>query len=158
MLARHWSTEMVAKCTAFLSWGNCLMGGSRFAVQCGRPVAIDDREIPGLTPVEWREYCYVSDDGSGRFLGKGLFQKLTDYSSSSLPESGGAITENCNLWLPSGELLHALSCKGDIDGWRRHFEQAAEALGLLIGRMVGGRIVLSDGRIFDLSDCRAVFY
>lgn len=118
----------------------------------------NEREIPGLIPVEWREYRYVSDDGYDKFVGKGLFDKVINKIEPPIPTSGGAITENCKLWLPSGELLHALSYKGDIEGWRKQIEQGANELGLLTGKIVGGEIILSDNRNYALSVCRIEFY
>lgn len=117
-----------------------------------------EREVPGVVPVEWREYCYVSDDGCDKFVGKGLFDKLTSQIEPPIPKSGGVMTENCKLWLPSGELLHAISYKGDLDGWRMQIEQGAKILGLFIGKIISGRIVLSDARSYDLSDCTVEFY
>lgn len=116
------------------------------------------REIPGATPVEWREYCYVSDDGCNKFIGKGLFDKLTGQIDPPIPTGGGAMAENCKLWLPSGELLHALSYKGDIDGWRKQIEQGAKQLGLFTGKIVNNEITLSDGRSFELAMCKFEFY
>lgn len=80
---------------------------------------VDEREIPGIKPVEWRECRYVSDDGNDNFLRNGLFALIMDNIEPPFPESGGVIIENCKIWLPSGELLHALSYKGDIVGWRK---------------------------------------
>ncbi|MEC9524985.1 hypothetical protein RCT70_18890, partial [Escherichia marmotae] len=112
---------------------------------------VDEREIPGITPVEWREYRYVSDDGNDHFVGEGLFIAVINKIEPSIPKSGGAITENCKLWLPSGELLHALSYKGDIEGWRKQIEQGAKELGLFTGKIVGGEIILSDNRHYELA-------
>lgn len=37
---------------------------------------MNERCIPGIIPVEWREYRYIADNGSGHFVRKGLFEKL----------------------------------------------------------------------------------
>jgi hypothetical protein len=116
------------------------------------------REIPGKNPVEWREFRYVSDDGHDKFVGKGLFKKLTEQVDPPIPTGGGVTAENCKLWLPSGELLHALSYKGDIDGWRKQIEQGADQLGLLTGAVVNDKVILSDGRNYELLECRVEFY
>lgn len=118
----------------------------------------DKIEIPGITPVEWREYRYVSDDGNDHFIGEGLFISVTNKIKPLIPKSGGAITENCKLWLPSGELLHALSYKGDIEGWRKQIEQGAKELGLFTGKIVGSEIILSDNRHYELASCKIEFY
>ncbi len=68
------------------------------------------------------------------------------------------MTENCKLWLPSGELFHALSYKGDIDGWREQISNGANQLGLLTAKIVNNQFILSDGRSYHLSDCKAEFY
>lgn len=121
-------------------------------------IIVDEREIPGSIPVGWREYRYISDDGHDNFLGDGLFNKLTSQIEPPVPTSGGAITENCKLWLPSGELLHALSYKGDVDGWRKQIELGAKKLGLFTGKIIGDSIFLSDERCYQLLDCRVEFY
>ncbi|EDS4738672.1 hypothetical protein B0C58_004729 [Salmonella enterica subsp. enterica serovar Oranienburg] len=118
----------------------------------------NEREIPGATPVKWREYRYVLDDGRDSFIGNGLFNKLTGQIAPLIPTSGGAITENCKLLLPSGECLQALSYKGDIEGWRKQIEKGAKELGLFTGKIMGDEIILSDNRRYKLSACKVEFY
>jgi len=124
-----------------------------------------EREIAGLHPEEWREYRYVADDGNDYFAKKSkqsrkqsLFHKITSKIDPPIPQSGGAMSENCKLWLPTNELFHALSYKGDIEGWRKQIEQGAEQLGLLTGKIVENNIELSDDRHYALSDCKVEFY
>ncbi|MFH6986330.1 hypothetical protein ACHRVW_01155 [Flavobacterium collinsii] len=114
-------------------------------------------EIPGINPVQWREFRYIADDGTHKFLENG-FRKLTNQVNPPIAKIGGVITENCKLWLPSGELFHALSYKGDIEGWRSQIEQGAKQLNLLTGKIVNQEIVLSDSRQYSLSLCRFEFY
>ena len=122
-----------------------------------------ERIIPGLPPLaKGREYRYVADDGSDYFARKNrqskkqyLFEKLTWRIVPPIPQNGGAMTEKCKLWLPTNELFHALSYRGDIEGWRKQIEQGAEQLGLLTGKIVGENIELSDGRIYALSSPKA---
>lgn len=123
------------------------------------------RKIPGMTPFEWKEFRYVSDDGNDGFLSKndllqekGLFERLTEQIDPPIPKEGGAFTENCRLWLPSGELLHALSYHGDREGWRKQIEQGAKQLGLLTGKIVKDEIILSDSRTYLLVQCTVEFY
>jgi hypothetical protein len=118
----------------------------------------NQRKIPGTFITECREYRYISDDGHDKFFRNGLFKKLTSQINPPIPKNGGTITENCKLWLPSGELLHALSYRGDIDGWREQIEQGAAQLGLFAGKIAGDKITLSDGRYYELSDCKVEFY
>lgn len=122
----------------------------------------NERKIPGMTPFEWKEFRYVSDDGNDEFLSKndllkekGLFEKLTEQIDPPIPKAGGAFSENCRLWLPSGELFHALSYLGDIAGWRDQIEIGARQLGLLTGKILKDEIILSDGRSYPLARCTA---
>ena len=123
-----------------------------------------ERIIPGLPPLEeGREYRYVADDGNDYFVKKSrqsrkqsLFGKITTLIPIS--QYGGAMAENCKLWLPTNELFHALSYRGDIDGWRKQIELGAEQLGLLTGKIVEDNIELSDGRVYALSECKVEFY
>ncbi len=123
------------------------------------------REIPGLHPVEWREFRYVLDDGNDYFMGKSrqsrkqsLFDKIAGQIQPPIPQNGGVITENCKLWLPTEELFHGLSYKGDIEGWKRQIEEGAKQLGLLSAKIEDNKIQLSDNRSYNLSDCRVEFY
>lgn len=118
------------------------------------------REIPGINQeITWREFRYIQDDGNNDFSSqKGLFYKVTTFEILPLPKNGGVITENCKLRLPTGDLFYALSYKGDIVGWRNRIEDSAKQLQLLTGRIENEKIVLSDNRSFDISDCRVEFY
>ena len=87
---------------------------------------------------------------------KSLFEKVT--SLFEIAQSGGVISENCKLRLPTNELFYGLSYKGDIEGWRKQIEQGAELLGLLAGKISENNLELSDGRIYALSDCKIEFY
>ena len=118
------------------------------------------REIPGTNPeITWREFRYIQDDGKDNFSAKkGLFFKLTNIDIQPLPASGGVITENCKLWLPTGELFHGLSYKGDMVGWRNKIEESAKQMQLLTAKIENEKIVLSDNRSFNISDCKVEFY
>ncbi|MBC9931203.1 hypothetical protein [Chitinophaga qingshengii] len=118
-----------------------------------------NRNIPGTVAVEGREHLYILDDGNDCFKKHGkqsLFGKVT--SQCSIAQHGGVISENCKLWLPTEELFHGLSYKGDIKGWRTQIQQGAALLGLLTGRIEADNIILSDGRTYPLSACKTVFY
>jgi len=105
--------------------------------------------------VPGREFLYVSDDG-GDF--PSLFEKLTTYANPPVAKSGGAITENCRLRLPDGRTFHAVSFKGDLEGWRLDIERSAKAIGLEIGRIVDGHFIPSDGQPISLLDCAIYLY
>lgn len=126
-------------------------------------MSISNRYIPGTIKVEGREHLYISDNGEDFFAKssravkrQSLFDKVT--SLFEIAQSGGVISENCKLWLPTGELFHGLSYKGDIEGWREQIKQGAEQLGLLIGKIYKNKIELLDGRSYALSDCKIEFY
>ncbi|RIY35240.1 hypothetical protein CKY20_11055 [Capnocytophaga canis] len=126
-------------------------------------MSIVDRHIPGTIEVEGREYLYISDNGEDFFTKssrttkkQSLFDKVT--SLFEIAQSGGVISENCKLKLPTDELFHGVSYKGDIEGWRKQIEQGAEQLGLLTGKILENKIELSDGRIYTLLDCQVEFY
>jgi len=124
---------------------------------------ISSRPIPGTIKVEGREFCYISDDGNNYFTRKSLrskklslFDKVT--SQFGFAQSGGVISENCRIWLPTGELFHGLSYKGDIEGWRKEIELSTTQLNLLTAVIVENNIKLSDERIYALFDCEIEFY
>ena len=111
-----------------------------------------NRHIPGTIKVEGREFLYILDNGEDFFVGKkrskreSLFSKIT------------CLSENCKIWLPTGELFHGVSYKGDIEGWREGIIQAAIHLGLLTAKIVKENIEISDGRKYALSECKVEFY
>ena len=120
--------------------------------------------IPGVIKVEGREFLYIADDGEDFFRKKkgskvkkeSLFSKLT--SLFFMAKEGGALTENCKIWLPTNELFHGLSYKGDIEGWRKGITLGATQLGLLTAKIAEGNIEISDGRVYALSDCKVELY
>jgi hypothetical protein len=63
------------------------------------------------------------------------------------------IEECFRIITPDNQLLHALSYKGDLEGWKKDIELGAKNLNLLTAEIQGDKIVLSDGRSFKLSDC-----
>ena len=116
------------------------------------------RIIPGLPPLEeGREFCYVEDNGNDRFEEK-LSDKVTSQLKQPIAQSGGVMSENCKFWLPTDDLFHALSYRGDIEGWRQEIELGAKQLGLLTGKIVENNIELSNGRVYALSECKVEFY
>lgn len=116
------------------------------------------REVPGMILVEWRECRYISDDGNDKFVENGLFKKVTNEIIPLIPTSGGVISENCKLWTPDGKLFHAISYKGDLNGWREQIEKGAENLGLITGAIIHEKLVLTTGEYYDIEDCNIEFY
>lgn len=123
-----------------------------------------NEHIPGVIKVEGREFLYIADDGEDFFRKKkgskvkkeSLFSKLT--SLFFMAKEGGVLTENCKIWLPTNELFHGLSYKGDIEGWRKGITLGAKHLGLLTAKIAEGNIEVSDGRVYALSDCKVELY
>ena len=123
-----------------------------------------NEHIPGVIKVAGREFLYIADDGEDCFRKKkgskvkkeSLFSKLT--SLFFMAKEGGALTENCKIWLPTNELFHGLSYKGDIEGWRKGITLGATHLGLLTAKIAEGNIEVSDGRVYALSDCKVELY
>ncbi|WP_454999723.1 hypothetical protein [Capnocytophaga gingivalis] len=123
-----------------------------------------NEHIPGVIKVEGREFLYIADDGEDFFRKKkgskvkkeSLFSKLT--SLFFMAKEGGALTENCKIWLPTNELFHGLFYKGDIEGWRKGITLGATHLGLLTAKIAEGNIEVSDGRVYALSDCKVELY
>ena len=83
---------------------------------------------------------------------------LSSPSTIFMAKEGGALTENCKIWLPTNELFHGLSYKGDIEGWRKGITLGATHLGLLTAKIAEGNIEVSDGRVYALSDCKVELY
>lgn len=114
-----------------------------------------NRIVPGIQPIEGREFCYIADEGQEDF---GIFfKKIIRCIASPIPQNGGAMIEGCKITLPNGEVFQAISYKGDIEGWRMQIEQGARALNVKLARIDEGAIVLDNIRSFLLIDCRIDF-
>jgi hypothetical protein len=114
------------------------------------------RKIPGTKNVPGREFRYVSC-GTATNLGD-LFEKLLRQVQPLIPQSGAAITENCELTLPSGERFFALSYRGELENWRKQVEQGAKILGLKVAKIVDDRFVVDDGQDIELGKCKVEFF
>jgi hypothetical protein len=114
-----------------------------------------ERTVPGTQKIEGREFRYVSNGGQEEF---GMFfKKLIRYVSPPIPKNGGAMIEGCKITLPDGEVFHAISYKGDIEGWRLQVEQGAKSLNVKLARIDADSIVLNDIQSFRLKDCKIDF-
>jgi hypothetical protein len=60
--------------------------------------------------------------------------------------------------LPDGSIFHAIEYHGDIEGWRQDIEEGAAEQKITLARIEADKLVISDGRVFDLSACTAKFY
>lgn len=120
----------------------------------GRPIG-SDKVIPGTVVREGRDVVYFSDDGVTDV--RTQFNRLTKDVKPRHAKYGGKTSQGCRLWLPDGTLFHPVNYHGDVDGWRMDIESGARQLNLLLARVDGSRICVSDGRSFDLSDCKVEF-
>ncbi len=104
-----------------------------------------------------QQIVYFSDDGTRDFPPQ--FHRLT---KEAIPrpryaKNGGATSQGCLLWLPDGTLFHPIGYRGDTEGWQKDIESAAQKLGLCLAHIEGDRFIVSDGRSFLLSECKAEF-
>jgi hypothetical protein len=114
------------------------------------------RAIPGSVPIEGREHWYIEDDGTGDF--DSLFLRIVSAIKPPRHTRGGALTGGCELTLPDGRKFHAMSYKGDLEGWREQIDEGTRSLGLDAARAVNGNLILSGGAEISISACEARFY
>jgi hypothetical protein len=93
----------------------------------------DMAQLPGVAPVEGREFCYVQGKEVKSF--QRLFPKITSHAKIGLPHHGGMIEENAIIGTPDGRLFFGLSYAGDIEGWRANVEACCAALALSWARV-----------------------
>lgn len=111
--------------------------------------------IPGTIAREGKEYIYFSDDGSG--FSK-IFKVLTKHKGENYAQNGSLGEERCKLFTPDNILFYAISYKGDLEGWRKDIELGAQEHGITLAWVDGEDFVLSDGKSYKLSQCKAEFY
>lgn len=108
--------------------------------------------IPGSVHVEGREFIYFEDNGHDTFSKQ--FGALIDGLDPGIATSGSIGEEGCKIRLPDGRLFHALSYKGDFEGWRKDIETGAKARGVRLATIQADKIVLYNGESFLLTDCK----
>lgn len=113
------------------------------------------RVIPGTVAIEGKEFIYFADDGKSTV--RKQFNALLSIVAPRHAASGGRTSQACRITLPDGQLFHAMSYHGDLEGWRKDIEAGAQALNLLLARIEGDMFVVSDGRLFPLSECKIEF-
>ena len=114
------------------------------------------REIPGTIFVEGREFWYIEEQGLNEF--DALFKKLVRAIDPPLAKSGGVITGGCELTLPDKRRFHAISYKGDLEGWRNQIVEGAKKIGISIAKIEDKMLVVSSGEVVDLGSCISRFY
>ncbi|HEV2673740.1 MAG TPA: hypothetical protein VGV37_04310 [Aliidongia sp.] len=114
-------------------------------------INIKARPLPGLKQNPKIETLYFSNAGKQKF--RKQFSTLVEKFTPPYPTGGGITSEACRIRLPDGLLLHGVSYHTDIEGWRWQIEQSAQKLGLVVAKIQGDRIVVSDGRSAALAEC-----
>jgi hypothetical protein len=114
------------------------------------------RILPGSVPVEGREFLYLESQSRDTFTE--LFLTSVPDKQGPLPKHGGMMDERAVIKLPDGKLLHGLSYKGDIKGWRRSIIDSCEKLGIQWGEIVGQQVRLGNGQEYQLDACVIELY
>lgn len=112
-----------------------------------------DGTIPGTIGVEGKEFVYFGDTGTGSF--RDQFNALVQFVTPPRAKRGGASNQGCTLECPDGSIFHGIAYHGDLQGWRLQIEEGARGLGVPLARIVGERLVVSDGRSLALAECKA---
>ena len=119
------------------------------------PLGGHKRIIPGTIPVEGGETVYFCDDG--RTLLEQFNALASSYRNPCHAQYGSMFELGCSLTLPDGSTFHAIQYHGDIAGWRQDIEEGAAEQKIALARIDGETLVISDGRVFELSACTAKF-
>jgi hypothetical protein len=114
-----------------------------------------ERKIPGTGPGEEASVRYLSFDHPASI--PTLFDEALDKIEPSLVNSGGAILEGTKLELPDGSRFFAIWFSVDLEGWCKQLELGAKELGLATAKVLGGDVIVSDGRSYPLSSCKIEF-
>ena len=114
------------------------------------------RGVPGVTSSVDEEVVYVEDIIEGDFIE--FFRKLIRYVDPPLIKSGGAVLDGCILTTPNGQNFQAISCRGDLEGWRKQISEGANGLKIATGHIKDNILILSNGDLVRLEDCLVKFY
>lgn len=86
------------------------------------------------------------------------FGHLIEKPVPPLVKDGGVVLAGCEINTPTGMHLHAVACRGDLEGWKLHIERGIQMLGLTHAYVLGDRVILSNGDEQPLSACTIRFY
>ncbi|MEF0944046.1 hypothetical protein [Rhizobium sp. BR 362] len=125
------------------------------AILGGKFERLDSRVIPGTVPVEGTAFLYFADDRKNAF--RKQFRNLTEYTNPPYAKFGGVNERGCKITLPGGDSFYAIGYHGDLDGWRKDIEAGAQAQHVLLAKIEGSNILVSDGRTVPLSECSVEF-
>jgi hypothetical protein len=106
---------------------------------------------PGTVAVPGVRFLYVESPNQRAF--DKFFPEVGRWlKANSLLASGGLITQNVVITIPSGARFFGISFHGAEEIWNRGVVEAARERGYRIGRLDGSVLIVDDERI-DLSSC-----
>ena len=114
-----------------------------------------ERKVPGTRPSEEASVRYVSFEDPASI--PELFHEVINKIQPFLMKTGGATLEGTKLELPDGGRFFAMQFNLDLEGWCKQVELGAKELGRATAKVLGGDIVVSDGRSYPLSSCKVEF-
>jgi hypothetical protein len=114
-----------------------------------------ERKVPGTRPGEEVSVRYVSFDDPASI--PKLFHEVLNKIRPKLVKTGGATLEGTLLELPDGSQFFAIQFNLDLEGWRKQIELGAKELGRATAKVLGGDVIVCDGRSYPLSSCKVVF-
>jgi hypothetical protein len=121
----------------------------------GKITTFEEEPLPGKVESETTEVVYVLDTPN-LDIAQQLKQLVRRIDPPHL-KHGGALATHHALRLPTGELFHAFSYRGDLVGWRRQITEGGAALGLRLGWIKQqAKFVTSDGAEYELGLCEHV--
>ena len=86
------------------------------------------------------------------------FKDVTQHTNPPNATSGGITMNGCAIGIPGGMEFHAVSFRGDVEGWNKDIQEGARFFKIILASIELDKIVLSDGESFLLSDCDIKFY
>jgi hypothetical protein len=103
---------------------------------------------------------YIADDGLDNFMNDadGFLIKIYSIDDTMRPIRGTITTGGYRLFPPTGELFHTIYCTKDVSDWKNYVKFGAKQFGLLTAEVLDNKIILSDGRSYELSACRFETY
>ena len=119
--------------------------------------------IPGFETMESREFRYILVNKNEKYEGKkGIFMKIITIHEDPIVSvsSGGVISENFVIGIPTGEKYYGLSYRGDIEGWRNIIEKNAELENRKFGKIINKEAFLinNNTEVYNLKNCEYFVY
>ena len=114
-----------------------------------------ERKVPGTKPGQEASVRYVSFDDPASI--PKLFHEVLNKIKPKFVKNGAAFLEGTKLELPDGGLFFAIVFTVELEEWRKQIELGAKELGRATAQVLGGDIIVSDGRSYPLSSCKVEF-